>query len=88
MIFDEKSIKICSKKIEKMGREMCFECLQRRIQSDFSDQLIFCYGLSDSPLPFGSTAVVQPSSSNGEGLPQFLLMYMPLYKDSCLANYM
>ncbi|OIS96433.1 PREDICTED: protein GFS12 isoform X2 [Nicotiana attenuata] len=70
-----------------MEREMCFECLQRRIQSDFSDQIIFCYGLSDSPLPFGSTAVVQPSSSNGEGLPQFQLTYMPLHKDSCLATY-
>ncbi|CAN4094999.1 unnamed protein product [Withania somnifera] len=70
-----------------MGREMCFECLQRRIQSDFSDQLIFCYGLSDTPLPFGSTAVIQPSSSSGEGSPQFLLIYMPLHKDSCLANY-
>nr|XP_004253156.1 protein GFS12 isoform X1 [Solanum lycopersicum] len=70
-----------------MEREMCFECLQRRIQSDFSDQLIFCYGVSNSPLPFGSTAIVQTSSSNGEGLPQFLLKYMPLCKDSCLANY-
>nr|XP_016503877.1 PREDICTED: protein GFS12-like isoform X2 [Nicotiana tabacum] len=70
-----------------MGREMCFECLQRKIQSDFSDQLIFCYGLSDSPIPFGSTAVVQPSNSNGEGLPQFQLTYMPLHKDSCLATY-
>ncbi|XP_049397674.1 protein GFS12 isoform X2 [Solanum stenotomum] len=70
-----------------MGREMCFECLQRRIQSDFSDQLIFCYGVSNSPLPFGSTAIVQALSSNGEGLPQFMLTYMPLCKDSCLANY-
>ncbi|KAH0704978.1 hypothetical protein KY290_012023 [Solanum tuberosum] len=70
-----------------MGREMCFECLQRRIQSDFSDQFIFCYGVSNSPLPFGSTAIVQTLSSNGEGLPQFMLTYMPLCKDSCLANY-
>ncbi|KAH0733837.1 hypothetical protein KY285_009544 [Solanum tuberosum] len=70
-----------------MGREMCFECLQRRMQSDFSDQFIFCYGVSNSPLPFGSTAIVQASSSNGEGLPQFMLTYMPLSKDSCLANY-
>ncbi|XP_060173979.1 protein GFS12 isoform X2 [Lycium barbarum] len=70
-----------------MGKEMCFECLQRQIQSDFSDQLIFNYGLSNSSLPFGSTAIVQPSSSNGEGLPLFQLTYLPLNKDSCLANY-
>ncbi|XP_006349860.1 protein GFS12 isoform X2 [Solanum tuberosum] len=70
-----------------MGREMCFECLQRRIQSDFSDQFIFCYGVSNSPLPFGSTAIVQALSSKGEGLPQFMLTYLPLCKDSCLANY-
>ncbi|KAF3641023.1 putative signal recognition particle 19 kDa protein-like [Capsicum annuum] len=70
-----------------MGREMCFECLQRRIESDLCDQLIFSYGLSDSPFPFGSTAVVQPSSSNGEGSPQFMLTYMTLHKDGCLANY-
>ncbi|KAF3662507.1 hypothetical protein FXO38_11126 [Capsicum annuum] len=38
---------------------MCIQCLQRRIESDFSDQFIFCYGLSDSPLPLGSTVVVQ-----------------------------
>ena len=38
---------------------MCFECLQRRIQRDFSEKLIFCYGISDSALPFGSRAVVQ-----------------------------
>lgn len=39
----------------------CFECLHRRIKSDFSDQLIFSYGISNSPLPFASSAVVQVS---------------------------
>ncbi|KAF3666304.1 hypothetical protein FXO37_10621 [Capsicum annuum] len=42
-----------------METQMCIQCLQRRIESDFSDQFIFCYGLSDSPLPLGSTIVVQ-----------------------------
>ncbi|PHU01023.1 hypothetical protein BC332_30810 [Capsicum chinense] len=42
-----------------METQMFFQCLQRRIELDFSVQFIFCYGLSDSPLPFGSTAVVQ-----------------------------
>ncbi|PHU19485.1 Kinesin-like protein NACK2 [Capsicum chinense] len=42
-----------------METQMCIQCLQRRIESDFSDQFIFCYGLFDSPLPLGSTVVVQ-----------------------------
>lgn len=37
----------------------CFECLQTEIRQDFSDKLIFRYGVSDSPLPFGNAAVVQ-----------------------------
>lgn len=44
-----------------MEDRFCFECLERRIQSDFSGGLAFSYGLSDSPLPFGSSAVVQVS---------------------------
>ncbi|CAN4104654.1 unnamed protein product [Withania somnifera] len=59
---------------------MCFECLQRQIQSDFLEKLIFCYGLSDSPLPFAL-------KFKWRRIPQFLLTYMPLHKDSCLANY-
>lgn len=44
-----------------MEAEMCFECLQRRIESDFSDRLVFSYGFSDShsALPLGSSVVVQ-----------------------------
>ncbi|XP_072997201.1 protein GFS12 isoform X1 [Typha latifolia] len=37
----------------------CFECLDRRIRSEFSDEVVFRYGVSDSPLPFGSSAVVE-----------------------------
>ena len=44
-----------------MKRQMCFDCLQRRIQSDFSDKLIFSYGICDSALPFGTRAVVKVS---------------------------
>lgn len=38
---------------------MCFDCLKRRINADLSDEVTFCYGLSNSPLPFGNSAVVQ-----------------------------
>ena len=40
---------------------MCIDCLEHRIQSDFSEKLIFSYAISDSPLPFASRAVVQVS---------------------------
>ncbi|KAB1213769.1 putative inactive serine/threonine-protein kinase lvsG [Morella rubra] len=45
----------------KMEGQLCFECLQRRIKSDFAERLVFCYGVSDSlsALPLGSSAVVQ-----------------------------
>lgn len=71
-------------------REACFECLQRRIVSDFSEQLEFCYGVSDSPLPFGSSAVVQMPNSNGETLnsaSQFFLVYLPGDEKDCLSKY-
>ena len=42
-----------------MEDQMCFDCLHRRIRADFSDKLVFSNGISDSHLPFGSTAVVQ-----------------------------
>ncbi|KAJ0976456.1 hypothetical protein J5N97_018421 [Dioscorea zingiberensis] len=41
------------------GAMPCFECLQRRIESDLSSDVLFRYGVSDSALPFGSSAVVQ-----------------------------
>ncbi|KAL2459379.1 protein serine/threonine kinase [Forsythia ovata] len=66
---------------------MCFECLQRRIEADFNGKLTFLYGLSDSPLPFGSSAVVQMTSSIGEASPRFTLDYMSYCEDDCLAKY-
>uniref|UniRef100_A0A1J3JH88 Putative inactive serine/threonine-protein kinase lvsG n=1 Tax=Noccaea caerulescens TaxID=107243 RepID=A0A1J3JH88_NOCCA len=75
--------------------EVCFDCLDQRIKSDFSDQIAFSYGLSDSPLPFGSSAVVKISDSGG-GLSgsscestssQFILEYLRKEEHSCLANY-
>ncbi|XP_042422238.1 protein GFS12-like isoform X1 [Zingiber officinale] len=43
-----------------MGRSApCFECLERQLQYDFSPDLVFRYGISDSALPFGSSAAVQ-----------------------------
>lgn len=66
---------------------MCFDCLQRRIQADFSDKLIFSYGLSDSAFPFGSSAVVQLSDSCVEDSAQFVLVYIPSYRHDCLTRY-
>ncbi|KAL9139902.1 hypothetical protein ABFS82_14G001000 [Erythranthe guttata] len=62
---------------------MCFECLERRIESDFSGRLTFVHGLSESPLPFGSKALVQVSNSRQ----QFVMNYIPYRKDDCLARY-
>ncbi|KAM7279370.1 hypothetical protein ACFE04_006504 [Oxalis oulophora] len=73
--------------------EMCIECLERRIKEDFSDRLIFSYGLTDysSSLPFASSAIVQvPDSSSGEvsaSAPQFLVNYLHSDDHACLANY-
>ncbi|XP_039020629.1 protein GFS12-like isoform X1 [Hibiscus syriacus] len=70
------------------GKEMCFECLERRIKLDWSDQLQFCYGISDSPLPFGSSAVVQFSPTNPSAPPsQFILSYLPTHTHHCFSKY-
>ncbi|KAG4129239.1 hypothetical protein ERO13_D09G066800v2 [Gossypium hirsutum] len=70
-------------------KETCFECLERRIKSDWSDQLQFCYGISDSPLPFGSSAIVQFSLSNSSPSPtsQFILSYLPTHSHHCFSKY-
>ncbi|KAJ4823608.1 hypothetical protein Tsubulata_026487 [Turnera subulata] len=52
--------------MEKEHETTCFECLERRINTDFSHKLVFCYGLSDSPFPVASSAVVQVSIPAGE----------------------
>ncbi|GAY35570.1 hypothetical protein CUMW_017090 [Citrus unshiu] len=67
----------------------CFECLHRRIKSDFSDQLIFSYGISNSPLPFASSAVVQMNNSSSENLlaSQFILVYCRSLENDCLTKY-
>ncbi|XP_022760770.1 LOW QUALITY PROTEIN: protein GFS12-like [Durio zibethinus] len=80
-------------------KETCLECLERRIKSDWSDQLLFCYGISDSPLPFGSSAVVQFSDNNSAGqvsssssasasTSQFILSYLPTDPQHCLSKYL
>lgn len=73
-----------------MEDDMCFECLEKRIQSDFSQNLIFRYGISDSALPFASRAVVQVDLRNGtdklaseELSPQFVLVRMANCEDRC-----
>ncbi|XP_039146679.1 protein GFS12 isoform X4 [Dioscorea cayenensis subsp. rotundata] len=45
------------------GAMPCFECLQRRIEADFSSDVLFRYSISDSALPFGSSAVIQICSA-------------------------
>lgn len=68
----------------------CWQCLHQRIKADFSsDKLSFLYGVSDTPLPFGSSAVVQLPHPTGEGSspPQFILKYIPRRPDDCLTNY-
>ncbi|XP_058209044.1 protein GFS12 isoform X1 [Rhododendron vialii] len=68
--------------------EMCLECLQRRIRSDFSHNLIFSHPVSLSPLPFASSAVVQIPNSTGEpNSPHFTLVYLPTPGFDCLRNY-
>eukprot|EP00257_Ricinus_communis_P016496 XP_015574682.1 protein GFS12 [Ricinus communis] len=73
-----------------MEQHACFDCLQHRIKSDFSDHLLFSYGLSDSPLPLGSSAVVQIPNSNGEASTSssyFILEQLPSHRYHCLAKY-
>ncbi|TQD83516.1 hypothetical protein C1H46_030897 [Malus baccata] len=72
-----------------MAQQMCFDCLQRRIHSDFSGKLVFSYGLSDSAFPFGSSAVVQLCNSSGEAAsaPQFLIKFLPSHPNDCLTKY-
>ncbi|KAJ1423857.1 WD40/YVTN repeat-like-containing domain superfamily [Sesbania bispinosa] len=67
----------------------CFECLQLRINSDFSDQLVFHYAISTSAFPFGSSAIVHIScTAGGEALGgQFILQYISSHKKSCFTNY-
>ncbi|CAN8244047.1 unnamed protein product [Cochlearia groenlandica] len=75
--------------------EVCFDCLEKRIKSDFSDEIVFSHGISDSPLPFGSSAVVEvPDSSGGFSASafdstssHFILEYLPKEEHVCLANY-
>ncbi|XP_065863926.1 protein GFS12 [Euphorbia lathyris] len=71
-------------------QQTCFDCLQQQIKSDFSDQLLFCYGLSDSALPIGSSAVVQIPNSNGDSLASashFILERLTRDDHDCLAKY-
>ncbi|KAK0573871.1 hypothetical protein LWI29_014892 [Acer saccharum] len=73
-------------------QQLCFDCLDRRLKSDFSNQLIFSYGVSDSPLPSSSSsAVVQMSNSGGEtcSASQFVLVYLPSdeHKHDCFIEY-
>ncbi|KAL0393360.1 UNVERIFIED_CONTAM: protein GFS12, partial [Sesamum radiatum] len=66
--------------------EMCFECLQRRIEADFSGRLTFIHGLSDSPLPFGSSALVELSVSGGVAPQKFVLNYVPYREEDCFPD--
>ncbi|KHN02757.1 Putative inactive serine/threonine-protein kinase lvsG [Glycine soja] len=67
----------------------CFECLQLRIKSDFSEQVFFNYAISTSAFPFGSSAIVNISgTADGEASgAQFILQYMPSRDKNCFINY-
>ncbi|PNX95558.1 putative inactive serine threonine-protein kinase LVSG-like protein [Trifolium pratense] len=71
------------------GESECFECLQHRINSDFSDQLVFNYAISDSPFPFGSSAILNITSSAGgeASSAQFILQYISNHETNCFTNY-
>ncbi|RZC89224.1 hypothetical protein C5167_030919 [Papaver somniferum] len=72
-----------------MENQMCFDCLERKIQRDFSEKLMFCYGISDSSslLPFGFRALVQVSASSKEAPCQLILVSLPNHQDHCLEQY-
>ncbi|XP_047323104.1 protein GFS12 [Impatiens glandulifera] len=70
-----------------MHQQMCSGCLERRIHFDFSQKLIFSYGISSSVHPFSSTAVVQMVYADGEASPQFLLTCVLNSTDYCLRKY-
>ncbi|KAL3505559.1 hypothetical protein ACH5RR_030941 [Cinchona calisaya] len=87
----------------------CMDCLEQRIKAALFPEeqednklLTFAYPLSDSPLPFASSAVLQLSGSSGEASsssssssssaaippPQFILNYTPrCQQHHCLPNY-
>ncbi|WVZ71326.1 hypothetical protein U9M48_019920 [Paspalum notatum var. saurae] len=51
----------------KWGAAACPDCLERRVRSDLSGSgLSFVHGLSDSPLPFAASAVVQITPGGDE----------------------
>ncbi|KAH6788322.1 protein serine/threonine kinase [Perilla frutescens var. frutescens] len=69
------------------AKKVCLECLQRRIEADFSGKLTFVHGVAGCPLPFGSNAVVQVFNSNQLTPTQFLLNYVPYRKRDCFSRY-
>ncbi|XP_022999796.1 protein GFS12 isoform X1 [Cucurbita maxima] len=71
--------------MEEQSR-FCFECLKGRIRVDFSDRLIVSYSISDTALPFTSTAVVQVSNGETSGS-QFMIVYLPGHDYNCITNY-
>ncbi|KAI3935635.1 hypothetical protein MKW98_022643 [Papaver atlanticum] len=72
-----------------MENQMCFDCLERQIQRDFSEKLMFCYGISDSSslLPFGFRALIQVPASSKEAPCQLILVSLPNHQDHCLEQY-
>ncbi|XP_068662652.1 protein GFS12 [Aristolochia californica] len=76
-----------------MEERICFGCLQKLVQEDFSEKLVFCYGISDSAIPFGSRAVIQVDLAGTdkavceEVSPQFILAAVAKSQDECLSRY-
>ncbi|XP_020277297.1 protein GFS12 isoform X2 [Asparagus officinalis] len=75
------------------GDSPCFQCLQRCVESEISADVIFRYGIADSPLPFGSSAVVQIFPNDGadnveseEVSAQFLLVRLVDHDNSTCSS--
>ncbi|KAK7270556.1 hypothetical protein RIF29_23782 [Crotalaria pallida] len=80
-------------KKEKEKEEWCFECLENRMKRDLSPQLLFHYGFSSSPFPFGSSAILLLHDTQvcGGAEPlsaQLILHYLPTPLYSCFTNYL
>ncbi|KAL9263385.1 GFS12-like protein [Drosera capensis] len=70
-------------------QRLCFQCLQDRIRSDFSDKVVFSHGIPDSDiaLPFGCKAIVKVESVKGERSTELLLVYRRSSRDDCITKY-
>nr|KYP74978.1 putative inactive serine/threonine-protein kinase lvsG [Cajanus cajan] len=65
----------------------CFECLQLRIKSDFSEQVFFNYAIQTSAFPFGSSAIISGAADGEASGGQFILQNLSSREKNCFINY-